>query len=99
MSFPKITDPVIPHSVPPDPRFTPSSRQVGGSHYLDMPIEPWDIIGTWSIEQQIGFFRGNALKYLLRAGSKGDVITDLDKCVHYIERLKQTILELKESPR
>src|ERR1051326_2653030 len=32
------------------------------------------------------YHRGNALKYLLRAGRKGDLVSDLRKCIWYIER-------------
>ena len=33
--------------------------QVGGTHYKDMGVEPWDVIDTWPIEQQVGYHRGN----------------------------------------
>ena len=32
------------------------------------------------------FLRGTALKYLLRAGKKGDAVNDLRKAIWYIER-------------
>ena len=40
--------------------------QVGGTHYKDMGVEPWDVVDTWPIEQQIGYYRGNVLKYTIR---------------------------------
>lgn len=58
-------------------------RQVGGSHYRDMPIQPWDIIDAFGL----GFYDGNALKYLLRAGRKGSRLEDLRKCRHYLDKL------------
>lgn len=73
------------------------SKQVGGDHYLSMGVQPWDVIGTWNHSEQVGFFKGNALKYLMRAGTKGDAVEDLDKAVHYIERLKQAIVEKKNA--
>src|SRR5574343_1950165 len=49
---------------------TAKARQEGGTHYKEMGVEPWDVIDTWSVEQQIGYHRGNALKYIMRMGSK-----------------------------
>ena len=39
-------------------------------------IEAWDL----------GFHLGNAIKYISRAGKKGDAIEDLEKAKWYIER-------------
>ena len=61
--------------------------QIGGTHYKDMTVEPWEVIYSWPFEQQVGFFRGNALKYLMRAGSKSDAFEDLQKAKHYLEAL------------
>lgn len=38
------------------------------------------------VVEHLSFLRGNAIKYLWRAGAKGDVIEDLKKAVWYIER-------------
>ena len=65
----------------------PISYQIGGTHYKDMDVEPWEVIATWPVEQRIGFFRGNALKYLMRAGMKGDALEDYRKAKHYLEML------------
>ena len=61
--------------------------QVGGSHYLEMKVEPWTVIDSWSSTQRVGFYKGNALKYIMRAGNKGDVLEDLKKARHYIDKL------------
>lgn len=66
-------------------------RQVGGDHYKAMPVEPWRVIDTWPVDQRVGFYRGNALKYLLRAGHKGQAITDLEKARHYIDKLLEVL--------
>ena len=66
-------------------------RQVGGDHYLSMNVGPWDVIDTWDINYQVGFYRGNALKYILRAGRKGDTVQDLQKAQHYIEKLIEVL--------
>lgn len=75
--------------------------QIGGDHYVSMGVQPWDIIDTWSHAQQIGFFRGNALKYVMRLGSKqgtSDVrnylhglTEDAKKAKHYLEKLIEVL--------
>jgi hypothetical protein len=62
-------------------------RQVGGDHYKQKAIQPWDII----TEYHLDFFEGNVLKYLLRR--KGDRLEDLKKAQHYLERK----IELEEA--
>ena len=63
-------------------------RQEGGNHYTDMGVGPWDVIDTWPFEQQVGFYRGNALKYLMRMGTKNDDdLQEARKAAHYTERL------------
>lgn len=63
------------------------SYQVGGDHYINMSIQPWDAMRAWMspIEFQ-GFLRGNAIKYIARFRSKGGV-QDLRKAMHYLETL------------
>lgn len=56
------------------------------SHYNEVPgIECIEVV------EHFDFCRGNAIKYLWRAGSKGDVVEDLKKAVWYIEREIQSI--------
>jgi len=57
-------------------------KQVAGSHYRISPMQPWDIIKAWELD----FWRGNVIKYVLRAPYKGRK-TDLEKAKHYIEYL------------
>ena len=59
-----------------------NESQVGGRHYRELSVQPWDVIQDW----QLGFFDGNALKYLARWRKKGGV-DDLKKARHYIEKL------------
>lgn len=59
-----------------------ATSQVGGDHYRQTSIQPWDIVDDWSLD----YYRGNALKYLLRAGRKGPALQDLEKARHYIEK-------------
>ena len=57
------------------------NTQVGGDHYIKHTIRPWDIID----EYDLGYYGGNALKYLLR--DKGDRKEDLEKARHYIAKM------------
>ena len=64
-----------------DDYIKPSEKQVGGSHYKDYPIQPWDIIDCYGLD----FYEGNVLKYLLR--TKGDRLEDLQKAKHYLDKI------------
>lgn len=70
-----------------------NDRQVGGTHYKDMGIEPWDVIDTWSLEQRIGAYRAGALKYVMRMGTKDENVKELKKAGHYIEKLVEVLEE------
>lgn len=63
--------------------------QVGGSHYKDMPIQPWDVMdAVLTTEEFIGFLKGNVIKYSLRAGRKQDS-DDANKARHYMLKLRE----------
>jgi hypothetical protein len=68
-----------------------NEQQVGGDHYKQMDIEPWDVIDTWPLDQQIGYHRGNALKYLMRMGSKDESPQEVAKGLHYLEKLLEVL--------
>lgn len=68
-----------------------NDRQVGGSHYKDRTIQPWDVIDTFDHAQAIGFYKGNAIKYIMRAGSKGPAREDYEKAIHYLEKLLEVL--------
>ena len=39
-------------------------RQVGGDHYLNLDIQPWDAMESWLTEEEFkGFLKGNIIKY------------------------------------
>ena len=63
-------------------RIVSRDKQVGGTHYNQHKIQPWDIV----IEYDLSFFEGNALKYLLR--KKNNRVEDLAKAIHYLEQAK-----------
>lgn len=61
------------------------------SHYDIFPDGNAESIveAVLSTEELRGWFKGNILKYRLRAGKKGDPIIDLDKAGVYEEWLKE----------
>lgn len=59
-----------------------NDKQVAGDHYKQFQYETWDVIDDW----KLGYFDGNAVKYLSRWRHKGGV-EDLRKAIHYIEKL------------
>jgi hypothetical protein len=67
---------------------TADAYQVGGNHYKELSVQPWSAMQSWMSEAEFeGFLRGNAIKYLARAGRKGDELQDLQKAMHYLEKL------------
>lgn len=61
--------------------------QLGGTHYTDKDIQPWDAMQSWMTEEQFkGFLIGNVIKYIARFQEKGGVL-DLQKCKHYLDKL------------
>jgi len=74
-------------------------RQIGGDHYKRMDIEPWDVVDTWPLEQRIGYYRGGALKYLMRMGSKDESAEEIAKGQHYMEKLLELLIETMPKKR
>lgn len=65
----------------------------GGDHYVRMGVEPWNVIDSWPLEQRIGFYRGCALKYLMRLGNKDASLQEAQKAKHYCEKLIEVLSE------
>lgn len=68
------------------------------SHYQIGKIEVLDVIeqtlnGIPSLNTDIAFSHGNAIKYLLRAGRKGDYLEDIKKCIWYLQRIVKLLEE------
>ena len=55
-------------------------KQIGGSHYKDMTIQPSEFIN----KNKLLFAEGNAIKYICRHKQKGER-QDLEKAKHYID--------------
>jgi len=58
------------------------NKQVGGNHYIDMVMQPSEFIN----KNKLQFAEGNAIKYICRHASKGEV-QDLEKAKHYIDMI------------
>ena len=61
---------------------TANEEQVGGRHYIEKSIQPWDYI----IANKMGYLEGNIIKYVSRYKEKGGV-EDLIKAAHYLDKL------------
>ena len=61
-------------------------KQVGGSHYKDMIIQPADFIN----KNKLLFAEGNAIKYICRHQSKGK-LQDIEKAIHYLEMIIERV--------
>lgn len=68
-----------------------NQKQIGGDHYKNMGVEPWDVVDTWPIEQQIGAHRKDALKYLMRLYDKDTPLDNAAKALHCIEKLIEVL--------
>lgn len=73
----------------PEITVTANERQVGGSHYKDMPMQPWDVMqAVLTSEEFRGFLKGNVIKYAMRQGKK-DGSDDAGKAQHYAQKLAE----------
>lgn len=58
------------------------------AHYGgDTPYEAIKVIEAWGL----GFNLGNAVKYIARAGKKGDETEDIDKALWYLQRHRDSL--------
>lgn len=73
----------LPLNQAPDPEQTSdraTDKQVGGSHYKDMPIQPVQYI----VANGLGFREGNVVKYVSRHRRKNGR-QDIEKAIHMLE--------------
>lgn len=75
-----------PNSTNPEPDAVNHPPHYGGE---DDPYEAIKVIEAWGL----GFHLGNAVKYISRAGKKGDEFEDLKKSRWYIDRRIQLLEE------
>ena len=69
----------------------PQDKQIGGSHYKNMVIQPFEFIS----KNELTFFQGNVIKYVCRYKQKNG-IQDLEKVIHYCQL---EILKLKDAKK
>ena len=69
----------------------PQDKQIGGSHYKNMVIQPYEFIS----KNELTFFPGNVIKYVCRYKQKNG-IQDLEKVIHYCQL---EILKLKDAKK
>ena len=72
----------LPITMEKDEVFNALEKQVAGSHYKDLPIQPVEYIHA----NAMGYLEGNVVKYVSRWRKKNG-IADLEKAKHYIELL------------
>lgn len=63
-------------------------------HYIVNGYETIDILKAYFPNDPLMW---NAGKYFLRAGRKGDMVIDIDKCIFYLNEKKQQIKEAESS--
>jgi hypothetical protein len=64
----------------------PQDKQIGGNHYKDFTIQPYEFIS----KNNLSFFQGNVIKYVCRYLNKNG-IEDLEKIIHYCELEKKKL--------
>ena len=65
------------------------ARQVSGSHYTEMKLQPWHAIkALLTREEWGGFLKGNVIKYAMRQGRKAGS-DDAGKALHYLDKLRE----------
>ena len=65
-----------------DMNYDSLNKQVDGTHYKGMKIQPAQFIN----ENQLLFAEGNAIKYICRHKLKGKR-KDIEKAIHYLEMI------------
>jgi hypothetical protein len=67
---------------------TANELQIGGQHYKEMGMQPWDVMeAVLTPEEFIGFLKGNIIKYSMRQGKKDS--DDAGKARHYKMKLAE----------
>ena len=71
----------------------PYKKQIGGTHYKDMVIQPSEFIN----KNKLQVAEGNAIKYICRHRNKGEV-QDLEKAKHYIDMIIERDYDTQTKP-
>lgn len=59
-------------------------KQIGGSHYKDAAIQPYEFCQ----KNNLNYLESNVIKYVFRHGNKGGA-QDIDKAIHTLQVLKE----------
>jgi hypothetical protein len=74
-------------------KYERDDMQVGGTHYKDMAVQPWDVMQeVLTYEEFVGFLKGNVIKYSMRQGKK-EGSDDGAKAQHYLAKLREVRYE------
>ena len=73
---------------------SPQNKQIGGSHYKNFYIQPYEFIS----KNNLSFFQGCVVKYVCRYMHKNG-IEDLDKIIHYCELEKKKLKDTKKKKK
>jgi Protein of unknwon function (DUF3310) len=80
--IPMLETQTISIDAPLEPVSAANAVQVGGGHYQNKAIQPWDYI----VSNRLGYLEGNVVKYVSRWQEKGGR-QDLEKARHYLDKL------------
>ena len=69
----------------------PQNKQIGGSHYRNFSIQPYEFIS----KNDLSFFQGNVIKYVCRYQRKGGM-EDIKKIIHYCQLEIKKIQDMKK---
>ena len=69
----------------------PQNKQIGGSHYRNFNIQPYEFIS----KNDLSFFQGCVIKYVCRYKNKNG-IQDLEKIIHYCQLEIKKLKDIKK---
>ena len=72
----------------------PNAMQVGGTHY-QTEYQVWDFVENYGL----GSLEHAIIKYVCRWHEKGNVIMDLEKAIHYVDKLIDLHLNRHRVPK
>jgi len=72
-------------------RASADAVQVGGNHYKNMAVQPWEVMESMlTYNEFIGFLKGNMIKYAMRQGLKDP--HDAEKFRHYRQKYLEMLI-------
>jgi hypothetical protein len=72
-----------------------NDTQVGGAHYKGAEYQHWDMCADADLRHQ----ESAASKYLARWDLKGLPAQDLQKSLHYVQKLRELVFEGRRNPQ